>query len=70
MANTPTKAMRIPAELVEAARARVGADLSVSVLVRAGLATLAGHSVGDALAVAQQMHPGGYRPQAESRAAG
>jgi hypothetical protein len=53
MANTPTTAMRIPPELVNAARARVGQDVTLSVLVRAGLAALAGHEVPEALSVAQ-----------------
>jgi hypothetical protein len=53
MAITQTTALRIPPELVNAARERVGQDTSVSVLVRAGLAVLAGSAVPEALAVAQ-----------------
>ncbi len=50
MANTPVAGMRIPPELVEAARAGVGRpDLPASVLMRAGLLVLAGLSVREAL---------------------
>lgn len=46
--------MRIAPELVDAARRGVGKpDVSLSVLVRAGLAVLAGLPVGEALATAQ-----------------
>jgi hypothetical protein len=56
--------MRIPPELAEAARARVGQpDLALSVLVRAGLAVLAGFAVKDALAAAQTQR--GPKPRAE-----
>lgn len=54
MAVTPNTALRIPPELVEAARAAVGKpDMPVSVLLRAGLAVLAGSPVRDALRSAQ-----------------
>jgi hypothetical protein len=52
MANTPTTALRIPPELTDAARAAVG-NLPVSVLVRAGLAVLAGEKPAEALKSAQ-----------------
>jgi hypothetical protein len=46
--------MRIPPELVDAARRGIGKpDVSLSVLVRAGLAVLAGQPVGEALRAAQ-----------------
>lgn len=64
MAVTPNASMRVPAELVEAARARVGKDVAVSVLVRAGLAVLAGYAVKDALAAAQTRP--GPKPRAEN----
>jgi hypothetical protein len=54
MANTPHTALRVPPELIDAARARVGEpDVPVSVLVRAGLAVLAGLTVREALKSAQ-----------------
>jgi hypothetical protein len=46
--------LRIPPELVEQARAHVGKpDVPLTVLVRAGLAMLAGLSAGEALRTAQ-----------------
>jgi hypothetical protein len=54
MANTRQTALRIPPELEDAARASVGQpDAPLSVLVRAGLAMLAGLSRREALAMAQ-----------------
>jgi hypothetical protein len=54
MANTPNTALRIPPELADAARAGVGQpDAPLSVLVRAGLAMLAGLTVCEALRSAQ-----------------
>jgi hypothetical protein len=54
VAVTPNTALRIPPELVEAARERVGTpDMPVTVLVRAGLAVLAGLPVREALRTAQ-----------------
>jgi hypothetical protein len=54
MANTPRVTPRVPPELIDAARAAVGRpDVPVSVLVRAGLAVLAGLSLGEALRAAQ-----------------
>jgi hypothetical protein len=54
VAITPLVAARVPPELADAARAGVGnPDLALSVLVRAGLAVLAGYTVKDALASAQ-----------------
>jgi hypothetical protein len=54
MANTPHTALRVPPELIDAARAGVGKpDVPVSVLVRAGLAMLAGLSRSEALRTAQ-----------------
>jgi hypothetical protein len=52
--DTQHVGMRIAPELVDAARRGVGrSDVSLSVLVRAGLAVLAGLSVADALREAQ-----------------
>lgn len=66
MANTPNAGVRVPPELVEAARARAGSDLALSVLVRAGLAVLAGYTLNEALAAAQARP--GPKPRAESAA--
>jgi hypothetical protein len=51
MAQTPKAQARIPAELEEAARAASPdlADVSMSVLVRVGLAALAGYDIADAI---------------------
>lgn len=65
MASTPNVPLRIPPELVEAARERVGQDVPVSTLVRAGLAVLAGHPVADAMVVAQSRGVGRPRKSAE-----
>lgn len=66
MAVTPKLALRVEPELVDAARAEVGEpDLPVSVLLRAGLAMLAGQSVREALRTAQT-RPG---PKSRSGAA-
>lgn len=54
MANTPKVAPRVPPELLDAARKGADApDVSVAVLVRAGLLVLAGLTVHEALAKAQ-----------------
>jgi len=53
VAETPHVGMRIPSDLVDAARRGAGApDASLSVLVRAGLAVLAGQAPGEALRAA------------------
>jgi hypothetical protein len=65
MANTPAVGLRVPPELADAARARIGQpDAPLSVLVRAGLAVLAGYGLSEALASAQTRH--GPKPQPES----
>jgi hypothetical protein len=65
MANTPQIAPRVPRELIEAARDGVGEpDASISVLVRAGLAVLAGMTVAEALSSARA------RPGPKPRALG
>jgi hypothetical protein len=54
MANTPRVTPRVPPELIDAARAGIGRpDVPVSVLVRTGLAVLAGLTVREALKSAQ-----------------
>jgi hypothetical protein len=59
--------MRVPPELIDAARARVGQpDLPLSVLVRAGLAVLAGLTVREALRTAQARP--GPKPRREAAA--
>jgi hypothetical protein len=53
VAVTPNMSLRIPPELVEAARAGAGEpDMPVTALVRAGLAMLAGLTVCEALRTA------------------
>ena len=67
MAETQHVGMRIPPELVDAARQGARApDASLSVLVRAGLAMLAGLPVREALAKAQTRP--GPKPKAGARA--
>ena len=67
MADTPRVTVRVAPELTDAARAAVGRPgLDVAVLVRAGLAVLAGLSVGEALAKAQARP--GPKPKAGARA--
>ncbi len=52
MANTPTVAFRVPPELADKARARIGQpDVDMSTLIRAGLAMLAGSPLAEALAI-------------------
>jgi hypothetical protein len=65
MAETQHVGMRIPPELVDAARRGASApDASLSVLVRAGLARLAGLPVHEALATAQARP--GPKPKAQA----
>lgn len=62
MANTPQIGPRVPGELIEAARAGVGQpDLPAAVLVRAGLAVLAGMTLAEALRSAKV--PRGPKPR-------
>jgi hypothetical protein len=64
MANTPIVAPRVAPELIAAARAGIGEpDIPVSVLVRAGLAVLAGLPVREALRSAQARP--GPKPRAD-----
>jgi hypothetical protein len=61
MANTPSTAVRVSAELAAAARRGIGRpDLPLSTLVRAGLAVLAGTPPSEALEAAHV--PMGRRP--------
>jgi hypothetical protein len=54
MANTPSAGVRVDPALANAARERLGQpDLPLGVVVRTGLAVLAGLSVSDALRSAQ-----------------
>jgi hypothetical protein len=63
VAVTPNAVVRVPPELADEARARVGQpDVSLSVLLRAGLAMVAGYALGDALALARS------RPGPKSKA--
>jgi hypothetical protein len=58
MASTPNSVMRIPPELVDAARDHVGdPEMPVSTLVRTALFVLAGLGLAEALARAQ-VRPG------------
>lgn len=64
MADTPRAIFRIPPGMIDAARERTGQlDAPGSVLVRAGLAVLAGACLADALATARaQAKSGPKRP--------
>jgi hypothetical protein len=64
LANTPKLVGRVPPELIEAARAGVGQpDAPSSVLVRAGLAVLAGMTVAEALRSANAGARRGPKPR-------
>lgn len=64
MANTPQIAPRVAPELLDAARAAIGdPDAPNAVLVRAGLAVLAGMTVVEALRVAQAQARPGPKPR-------
>jgi hypothetical protein len=68
MANSPNVVLRVPPELIDAARARVDdPDIPVSVLLRAGLGVLAGHTYHDALSMARMQR--GPKPGASREAA-
>jgi hypothetical protein len=67
MANTPRVTPRVPPELIEAARAGADApDVSVTVLMRAGLLVLAGLGVREALKAAETRR--GPKPRARAAA--
>jgi hypothetical protein len=67
VANTPQAVVRVDPELADAARARLGQpDASLSVLLRAGLAVLAGLPVPEALQSAATRR--GPKPRAEAAA--
>jgi hypothetical protein len=69
VANTPRATVRVDPELADAARANIGLpDAPLSVLIRAGLALLAGAARNHANAAVAQAQPRGRGPSLKPRA--